>query len=77
MTVQLFSLLVVLFGHYRGQQDMAEAVITLIGKVVCAEIELEPALEILNVGCELVSVELGYCAGGLLEIITRDHFYNS
>jgi hypothetical protein len=26
------------------------------------------------VRCELVSVELGYCAGGLFEIITRDHF---
>jgi hypothetical protein len=65
------------FGHYRGQQDMAEAVNRLAGKVVPAEIELESAVEMLNAGRELVSVELSDCAGGLLKIITRDHFYNS
>jgi len=56
---------------------MTQPVDTLIGKIIPGKIELESAVEILNAGCELVFVELGYCAGGLLEIITRDHFYNS
>jgi hypothetical protein len=49
---------------------MAKPVNTLMGKVIPAEIELKSAVEILNLGCELASVELGYCAGGLLEIIS-------
>ncbi len=71
------GLVMVFFGHYRRQKDVAEAVIALAGKIVGIEIELEAASEMLNAGGELVSVELGYCAGGLLEIITRDHFHNS
>jgi len=39
-----------LFGHYRGQEDMAEAVNRLAGEVVPAEIELEPAMEMLDAG---------------------------
>ena len=49
---------------------MAETVNGLASKVVCTEVKLESAPEMINVGGELVSVEMGYCAGGLLEIIS-------
>jgi hypothetical protein len=62
-------LLIVFSRHYRRQQYVTQPVNTLIGKVIRAEIELETASEVLNATGELVSVELGYCAGGLFEII--------
>ena len=49
---------------------MTQPVDTLIGKVITGKIELESAVKILNAARELVSVELGYCAGSLLEIIS-------
>jgi len=48
MTVQLFNRLIVFSRHYRGQEDMAEAVNGLAGKVVPGEIEFESALETLD-----------------------------
>ncbi len=49
---------------------MTQPVNALIGKVISGKIELEPAVKILNAARELVFVELGYCAGSLLEIIS-------
>jgi hypothetical protein len=42
--------LIVFFGHYRGQEDMAEAVNGLAGKVIRSKVKLESASEILNAG---------------------------
>jgi hypothetical protein len=66
-----------LFRHHRRQKDMTQPVNTLTGKVITGKIELESASEVPDTAGKLVSVELGYCAGGLLEIISRDHFYFS
>ena len=53
-----------------GEEDVSEAVYGEVVKVTVSKIEFEPASEVFDSACELISVEGGKRRGGVLEIFS-------